>query len=115
MRVKLHVVFLLILRELVIHLPIKKEELMLECRFVNVPPMYTIFDQGLKPMGRQFVHLSKEREIALMVGRRKDTTPVLLIINSEKACSAGISFYQGNHSVYLSDGIPPAYINLDNE
>jgi putative RNA 2'-phosphotransferase len=67
--------------------------------------------QGLLPMGRQYVHLSVDEKTALQVGRRKDEHPVILKIASQKAYSAGITFYKGNEIVWLADKVPPAFIS----
>lgn len=75
----------------------------------------TIVDQirreGLRPMARQYVHLSADPETARAVGRRKDSSPVLLIIDALKAASEGTLFYHGNHTIWLADYISPHYIN----
>lgn len=65
---------------------------------------------GLLPMGRQFVHLSVDRETATSVGRRKSADPTILTIDALAAASAGTPFYEGNELVWLSDRIPARYI-----
>jgi putative RNA 2'-phosphotransferase len=65
---------------------------------------------GLRPMGRQFVHLSVDRETATMVGRRKSASPVLLMIDAPAAAAAGTTFYEGNELVWLADSVPPRFI-----
>lgn len=72
-----------------------------------------ILIEGLKPMGRQYVHLSAERATALLVARRRTDQPVILKIATEQAQQAGITFYLGNEMVWLSDAIPAQYITLD--
>lgn len=67
--------------------------------------------EGLRPMARQYVHLSADPETAMAVGRRKDSIPVLLIIDALKAANEGTLFYHGNHTIWLADYIPPQYIN----
>lgn len=67
---------------------------------------------GLLPMGRQFVHLSVDRETALMVGRRKSAGPVLLVIDTIGASGAGTCFYEGNELVWLADTVPAGFIKL---
>ncbi|MCR2802730.1 RNA 2'-phosphotransferase [Paenibacillus soyae] len=71
-----------------------------------------ILKSGLKPMARQYVHLSADRETALVVGKRKDPVPVLLCIDSRRAWQEGILFYRGNETVWLSDHVPSSYISL---
>ncbi len=66
---------------------------------------FSIMQKGLLPMGRQYVHLSPNKDIALEVGRRKCKNPVLLAINSEIAIKQGSCFFEGNDKVVLSDEI----------
>jgi putative RNA 2'-phosphotransferase len=65
---------------------------------------------GLKPMRRQFVHLSVDRETAVEVGRRKSQQPVIMRIQATLAHQSGIAFYVGNDKVWLADFVPPGFI-----
>lgn len=65
---------------------------------------------GLRPMRRQFVHLSADEATALQVGRRRTASPVLLTIDAERARQHGVAFYLGNDMVWLADAIPPEFI-----
>ncbi len=67
---------------------------------------------GLRPMGRQFVHLSSDAETARQVGRRKARLPVILEIQALPAHLAGVRFYLGNNMVWLADHVPPRFITL---
>jgi putative RNA 2'-phosphotransferase len=69
-----------------------------------------ILDQGLKPMSRQYVHLSAEIETAQDVGARKGGEVVLLVIRAREAHADGVVFYHGNEMVWLADEVPAAYI-----
>jgi len=66
--------------------------------------------EGLKPMGRQYVHLSIDTATAEQVGRRKAKAPVILCVRAEAAHADGVPFYRGNDLVWLADAIPPAFI-----
>ncbi|MBO9522374.1 MAG: RNA 2'-phosphotransferase [Nocardioidaceae bacterium] len=66
---------------------------------------------GLLPMQRQFVHLSMDRETALMVGRRKTFSPVLLVVDASAAAGAGTAFYRGSELVWLTDSVPARFID----
>lgn len=68
-----------------------------------------ILTDGLCPMGRQFVHLSKEKETAYAVGKRHHPEPVILEIDSEKASKSGIDFFDRG-KVVLSERISPEFI-----
>ncbi len=65
---------------------------------------------GLSPMGRQYVHLSVDRETAFAVGRRKSDAPVILEVDAAAASAAGIGFYEGSDLVWLAYEIPSRYI-----
>ncbi|MGW5360755.1 RNA 2'-phosphotransferase [Actinopolymorpha pittospori] len=65
---------------------------------------------GLRPMGRQYVHLSVDVATARAVGARKASRPVILTIAAGEAASAGIVFYAGNEKVWLADQVPPEFI-----
>ena len=72
----------------------------------------SILKTGLLPKARQYVHLSKDKETALMVGRRRDSRPVVLEVDARRAWDAGILFYEGNDGIWLSDTILPEYIKM---
>jgi putative RNA 2'-phosphotransferase len=69
----------------------------------------TIISGGLYPMGRQFVHLSTDKETAYAVGKRHHPQPIVLEIDAEKACKSGIKFFDRG-VVVLSEKIPPEFI-----
>lgn len=70
----------------------------------------SIMKEGLKPMGRQYVHLARSKEVAYAIGQRKTHSPVILVIAAEKAYEEGISFYHAGDEIYLADFIPAKYI-----
>ncbi len=72
-----------------------------------------ILNDGLRPMGRQYVHLSVDTDTAIQVGRRRDPDSVILVINSHKAYADGVRFYKGNDKVVLADFISNNYIKLN--
>lgn len=69
-----------------------------------------ILAEGIKPMGRQYVHLSADIETALAVGARHDSEPVLLEVDAATAHAAGIVFYRGNDKVWLADRVPAEFV-----
>ena len=71
--------------------------------------------EGLKPMNRQYVHLSQDKETAYLVGSRHDQNPVILQIDAYKAYQDGIAFYLGNETVWLSEALPSQYIKMLNQ
>lgn len=68
-----------------------------------------ILTEGLSPMERQFVHLSKDRDTACGVGRRHHPQPIILEIDAEEACKNGVKFFDRGE-VVLSEKIPPEFI-----
>lgn len=68
---------------------------------------------GLRPMSRQFVHLSTNVHTAQMVGLRKTKSPTILRIYAELAASEGCTFYVGNSRVWLADLVPSQYVEAD--
>ena len=71
-----------------------------------------ILQDGLKPMRRQYVHLSIDVETATRVGKRRDPEPVILKIDTEAAQKAGIQFYIGNDKVWLCNRVPKECITV---
>ncbi len=69
-----------------------------------------ILENGLMPMGRQYVHLSVDRAMADAVGGRKTKRPAILIAKAREAWAAGVPFYAGNDKVWLADHVPPAFL-----
>ncbi|NKQ36046.1 MAG: RNA 2'-phosphotransferase [Chloroflexi bacterium] len=69
-----------------------------------------ILREGLKPMRRQYVHLSLDVATARQVGRRKAAKPVLLRVRARQAFAAGVGFYDGNDTTWLADAILPEFI-----
>lgn len=66
--------------------------------------------EGLKPMGRQYVHLSVDADTAIAVARRKGATPSLLRVDAEAAHANGVVFYVGNDKVWLADAVPARFV-----
>ena len=71
-----------------------------------------ILAEGLKPMGRQYVHLSVDRETAYQVGRRKARDSVILKVAAAAAHAAGVVFYEGSEQVWLADAVGARFIEL---
>lgn len=77
-------------------------------RFLN-----SIKKEGLKPMSRQYVHLSEDIETAKMVGKRRDSDPVILYINTIEAIKAGVKFYKANDKVWLCKQLSSKFLSLN--
>jgi putative RNA 2'-phosphotransferase len=74
--------------------------------------MAAIRREGLRPMGRQYVHLSPDPETATRVGARHDEQPVVLTIHAAEAHAAGVVFHQADEAVYLAKCIPVQFVDL---
>ncbi len=75
----------------------------------NPAALHSILKTGLKPMRRQYVHLSPDGPTATQVARRKGE-PLILEIDAAGAYRAGHNFYRGNDMVWLADAVPPEFI-----
>ena len=72
-----------------------------------------IMDSGLKPMSRQYVHLSTDTDTAVRVGKRRDKKPVILTVDAKRAYADGVVFYSsGYEKVILADFVPAEYLNI---
>jgi putative RNA 2'-phosphotransferase len=66
--------------------------------------------EGLRPMRRQYVHLSVTREMAESVGRRKGELVTVLTVDTPAARAAGVDFLRGNEFVWLTEHVPAAFL-----
>lgn len=71
--------------------------------------MASIEAQGLIPKSRLYVHLSKDRETAVKVGRRHGK-PVLYRIKSGEMRADGYSFFLSKNGVWLTKEVPVRYL-----
>src|SRR5215831_6778935 len=58
--------------------------------------------EGLKPMGRHYVHLSVDRETALLVAKRKQGISFIITVQASKAYQNGIKVYHQQQRDYLA-------------
>ncbi|WP_295747059.1 RNA 2'-phosphotransferase [uncultured Limosilactobacillus sp.] len=72
----------------------------------------SIWQKGLLPMGRQYVHLSADQATARQVGQRRDQKPAILVVDAAAASRDGIKFYYANDQVWLVDQLPAKYLRL---
>ena len=72
----------------------------------------SILNEGLKPMSRLYVHLSKDVETALKVGKRHGK-PVVLKVCSGDMSRAGIKFYLSENGVWLTKDVECKYIEME--
>jgi putative RNA 2'-phosphotransferase len=70
-----------------------------------------IMRQGLRPMGRQYVHLSTSEDLALRIGKRRDPRPVLITVQALRAHEEGVVFYRPNELIYLTESLAPQFLS----
>lgn len=68
-----------------------------------------IRESGIRKMNRLYVHLSKDIETAINVGKRHGQ-PIVLVINTEAMIKDGFKFYYSNNGVWLCDDIDYSYV-----
>lgn len=73
--------------------------------------LHAITTEGIKPMTRQYVHLSPTVELATKVGGRHGE-PIVLSIDTASMLRDGYKFYQATNGVWLTDYISPMYITV---
>ena len=69
----------------------------------------SIMSNGIKPMSRLYVHLSKDVQTAISVGARHGKC-VVLVIDTKKMVKDGIKFYLSANNVWLVDHVDYRYI-----
>lgn len=68
-----------------------------------------IMEEGLKPMSRLYVHLSKDIETAKRVGLRHGS-PHVLTVRAEDMWEKGNLFYLSENGVWLTKAVMPEYL-----
>ena len=69
----------------------------------------SIDGQGLIPKSRLYVHLSKDRDTPVKVGRRHGK-PVLYIVKAGEMHRDGYQFYLSKNGVWLTKKVPVKYL-----
>ena len=73
----------------------------------------SIEEEGLKPMSRLYVHLSKDIDTAVKVGQRHGR-PVILKIRSQEMYRDGHRFYLSENGVWLTKKVDAGYFDRIN-
>ena len=90
-----------------------------------VPPQYlyhgtaerflpSILKEGLKPMTRQFVHLSGDPDTAMAVGKRHGK-PVVLTVRAADFAADGYELFLSANGVWQAKSVPAVYLSLAHE
>lgn len=73
-------------------------------RFLDV-----ILKEGLKPMSRQWVHISPDYDTAVNVGKRHGK-PVVLQIRARDFVADGHNLFRSENGVWQAAAVPPEYL-----
>lgn len=76
-------------------------------RFVDA-----ILRDGLRPMNRQYVHLTDEFALAELTGKRRDPRPAIIRIDAQRAHAAGLEFYRADQGVFLTRHVPAEFLSV---
>ena len=72
----------------------------------------SIREAGLKPMGRQTVHLSESVAAAREVGRRHAADPVVFVVDAAAMQADDRRIVKRGTETYTTDRVPPQYLSL---
>jgi len=75
----------------------------------------SIKEEGLRSMSRSYVHLTSDLRTAIDTAKRKDSSFVILKINTFSALKEGVVFYLGEGNIWLCDDLSPKFIHLFDE
>ena len=76
----------------------------------NEAALPTVLRDGLRPMTRRHVHLSRDRATAEKVGGRRGE-PVVLSVDAAAMHAAGFAFHCSANGVWLTDAVPPRFLS----
>lgn len=71
--------------------------------------VFSILSKGLLPSGRLYVHLSKDKETAVSVGKRHGL-PVVFKVDAKTMYQDGYVFYLSANGVWLTKSVPTKYL-----
>jgi putative RNA 2'-phosphotransferase len=66
--------------------------------------------EGIRPMERQYVHLTPDPETARSIALRQTAAPIILKINARAAYAQGQAFYNPTPEIYLTEYVAPAFL-----
>ena len=72
-----------------------------------------ILADGLRPMGRQKVHLSASPSSAREVGERHAAAPTILRVDAAAMLSDGRRVTKRGQDTYTADRVPPEYLMVE--
>lgn len=72
----------------------------------------SILKHGLRPGNRAYVHLSKDIETAIKVGKRKGDTVIVFEVDGNQMKRDGYKIYESENGVILVKEVPPKYLKI---
>jgi putative RNA 2'-phosphotransferase len=83
--------------------------------YVAVPPakMAEVRAKGLHPVGRQYVHLSVDRNEAEEIGRHHDDSPSVITVRARDAHASGVVFHRPTDGIFLVSHLAPEFMDLE--
>ncbi len=70
-----------------------------------------IHEEGLRPMGRQQVHLSSSIADAREVGRRHAADPIVFVVDAAALLCDGCDISKRGYATYTTEAVPPTYLS----
>ncbi|MGD8513825.1 MAG: RNA 2'-phosphotransferase [Deltaproteobacteria bacterium] len=70
-----------------------------------------VCQKGFTPMGHHQVLLATTKELALRMGKRRDSSPVLLTVQAQRASETGVAFSMQGALIYMVDHVPVGYFS----
>ena len=70
-----------------------------------------IMEEGIKPMQRQYVHLSGDLETAIETGNRHGK-PAIILIRAKEFVDDGYVLFRSSNGVWLTSEVPCKYISI---
>lgn len=77
----------------------------------GVQSVSSILKTGLQKRNRQYVHLSSDKETAVIVGKRHGS-PAVLLADAAAMDKDGFKFYLSENKVWLTEYVPIKYLKL---
>jgi putative RNA 2'-phosphotransferase len=70
----------------------------------------SIIKSGILPKSRKYVHLTSEKELAILTAKRWSDDVVLFELNVSKLIEDGVKIYDTGEKIYLIQQVDPKYI-----
>ncbi len=68
--------------------------------------------EGLKPVSGQELVLTRTKETALKLGKRRSPSPILVTIQAQAAAKSGLSFTGYGEDLYLAPALPRDFLQM---